>query len=340
MNASQSPDRSQVFQIQITDPDGNQRITPGREQTTIGRQVGNDLVLGDQRVSRRHAVIECDDEACQITDLDSSNGTLLDGQRLPPNVPTPLKPGSALQIGPFELTLMAQPATPEPIPEPAIVEPAEPERDEAEEPSAAPDPQEPVEADLPSEAASAGEAQPPVPPAPPAPPPQATSASLIPPGLSLESRHLINYLPGIYHTSFMRRLLGIFEAILTPIEWQIDNFDLYLDPGTAPVGFLAWMAGWFDVAFDPSWDEGQRRQLLEEAHRIYARRGTKWALSRVLEIYTGEVPTIVDTGEGLEPFTFRVTLPFSAARSEREMIERLIDAHKPAYTLYELEFAR
>jgi phage tail-like protein len=136
----------------------------------------------------------------------------------------------------------------------------------------------------------------------------------------------------------MRRFLGIFEAILTPIEWQIDNFDLYLDPGTAPVGFLPWLASWFDVAFDPSWDEVQRRQLLREAHRIYARRGTKWALSRVLEIYTGKTPTIVDADEDLAPFTFKVTLPFSAARSERAMVERLIDVHKPAYALYELEF--
>jgi phage tail-like protein len=162
---------------------------------------------------------------------------------------------------------------------------------------------------------------------------------MIPPGLERDSQRLITYLPGIYHTAFMRRFLGIFEAILTPIEWQIDNFDLFLDPGAAPAGFLPWLASWFDVAFDPSWDEVQRRQLLREAHQIYARRGTKWALSRVLEIYTGESPTIVDVDEDLAPFSFKVVLPHAAARRERAMIERLIDAHKPAYTLYTLEFA-
>ncbi|MCD6285364.1 MAG: phage tail protein I, partial [Anaerolineae bacterium] len=183
---------------------------------------------------------------------------------------------------------------------------------------------------------------PPTPPRSLAPPPPAvpkgTPPGTTPPGLTLESHRLINYLPGIYHTDFMARFLGIFEAILTPIEWNIDNFDLYLNPATAPRDFIPWLASWFDIAFDPSWTEAQQRRLLKEAATIYARRGTRWALSRVLEIYTGETPTIDDTGSDLEPFTFKVILPAATARLEREMIERLIDIHKPAHTLYTLEF--
>jgi phage tail-like protein len=152
------------------------------------------------------------------------------------------------------------------------------------------------------------------------------------------SRRLLSYLPGIYHTEFMSRFLGIFEATLTPIEWTIGNFDLFLDPGTAPSGFLTWLAGWFDLALDPSWSDTQRRQLLREAHAIYARRGTRWSLSRVLEIYTGDAPQVDDTDPSLEPFTFKVTLPHRAAKVGRELIEHLIDAHKPAHTTYTLEF--
>jgi P2-related tail formation protein len=78
---------------------------------------------------------------------------------------------------------------------------------------------------------------------------------------------------------------------------------------------------------------------LREAHAIYARRGTRWALSRVIEIYTGQVPLIDDTDTSLEPFTFRVTLPPNAAHADSKLIVPLINAHKPAHTTYLLEFA-
>ncbi len=313
---------SQMFQLQITDADGNRRVIPLPATTSIGRQVGNDLLLDDQRISRRHVKIECSDEACHITDLGSSNGTTVDEERLHPNVPVQLKPGSVVRIGSFELVLRSVPA-----PEPDAVQAAVA--------AAAADAVPPID-----------EGEPPTPPPPSAPPPPSkpegvpggVPPGMIPPGLTLESRRLINYLPGIYHTEFMARFLGIFEAILTPIEWNIDNFDLYLNPATAPRDYIPWLANWFDIVFDPSWTEAQQRLLLEEAHSIYARRGTRRALSRVLEIYTGHAPTIIDTDPDLEPFTFKVILPAVAARLEREMIERLIDAHKPAHTLYTLEF--
>ncbi len=314
---------SQIFQLQITDADGNQRVIPLPATTSIGRQVGNDLLLDDQRISRRHAKIECSDEACHITDLGSSNGTVVDEERLRPNVPVQLKPGSVVRVGSFQLLLRSVPAPESDVVQAVSLQPAA---------GAVADAVPPVAAEVP----------PPTPPRPSAPPPPTapggTLQGMIPPGLTLESSRLINYLPGIYHTEFMARFLGIFEAILTPIEWNIDNFDLYLDPATAPRDFIPWLASWFDIAFDPSWTEAQRRHLLKEAHSIYARRGTRWALSRVLEIYTGQMPTIIDTDPDLEPFTFKVNLPAVAARLEREMIERLIDAHKPAHTLYTLEF--
>jgi phage tail-like protein len=136
----------------------------------------------------------------------------------------------------------------------------------------------------------------------------------------------------------MARFLGVFESIATPIEWTADNFDLFLHPGTAPIGFLSWLANWFEMTFDPTWSEAQRRAFLTEAHQIYARRGTRWALSRVLEIYTGQTPEIVDQGDDLQPFAFIVRLPLPADGLKRELVERIIDANKPAPTTYTLEF--
>ena len=313
------------FLVSITDPQGNETRHSLGARTTLGRQPGNDIELTDQRVSRQHASIECRDDGCILTDLDSSNGTYLDAEKLPPQAPIPLKPGAEVSIGPFSLRLIAIPVEAEaPVvreaPQPAPPEPADVPEDA------------PVEE--PSSAASGGQAEPP--PAPPAP----ADAPIpdLPPGLAMRSRQLLQYLPSIYHTDFMARFLGLFEAILMPIEWEITHFDMFLSPGTAPDDFLPWLANWFDLAFDDSWTEAQRRTLLAEAHRIYARRGTHWALSRVLEIYTGHKPTVIDTGAELEPFTFRVILP-RTTHTHRSLIERLINAHKPAHTTYTLEFS-
>ena len=123
-----------------------------------------------------------------------------------------------------------------------------------------------------------------------------------------------------------------------PAEWNINNFDLYLDPQTAPEDFLPWLANWFSISFDPSWSIEQRRTLLSEAHQIYAKRGTRWALSRVLEIYTGTQPEIEDLQEGEDPFTFSVKLPIPEKDVDRDLVEAIIDVSKPAHTNYKLQF--
>lgn len=47
---------------------------------TIGREEGNALRLNDERVSRFHAKIQADDGDIILTDLDSTNGTRVNGQ--------------------------------------------------------------------------------------------------------------------------------------------------------------------------------------------------------------------------------------------------------------------
>jgi phage tail-like protein len=140
----------------------------------------------------------------------------------------------------------------------------------------------------------------------------------------------------MYYSDFLARFLGIFEAILTPIEWNVDNYDLYLSPGTAPLDYLTWLAKWFKVTFDASWTESQRRTFLAEAHQIYAGRGTKRVMSRILEIYLGIVPQIVEPED--QPHLFSVVLRIpSDQQVDRAAIERLIEANKPAHTNYTLE---
>ena len=70
---------------------------------SLGRATGNQVVLVDERVSRRHATIHAqEDQEFLLVDLGSRNGTYLNGRRV--NLPTRLRDGDKLQIGPFTLT--------------------------------------------------------------------------------------------------------------------------------------------------------------------------------------------------------------------------------------------
>jgi VWFA-related protein len=60
----------------------------------------NDLRLDeDSSVSRRHATIIYENATFCVVDENSSNGTGVDGKRIPPKTPTPLQDGSRIMIG-------------------------------------------------------------------------------------------------------------------------------------------------------------------------------------------------------------------------------------------------
>lgn len=65
----------------------------------IGRAAGNDVVIPDDSVSATHARLEFEAGAWRITDLESTNGTYVEGVRLAPEVPTPLAYGASVRFG-------------------------------------------------------------------------------------------------------------------------------------------------------------------------------------------------------------------------------------------------
>lgn len=69
----------------------------GREAVVIGRQSGCDLVLDDAEASRRHARVVPTGDGHAVEDLDSTNGTLVNGSRI--GVMTRLAHGDRLEIG-------------------------------------------------------------------------------------------------------------------------------------------------------------------------------------------------------------------------------------------------
>ncbi len=77
------------------------RIELGRAPLTIGRTEQNGLVLPSPDVSRSHCIVAIEDGAAVVTDLGSTNGTIVDGMRTAG--PMRLAPGSRLRLGPFTL---------------------------------------------------------------------------------------------------------------------------------------------------------------------------------------------------------------------------------------------
>jgi ABC transport system ATP-binding/permease protein len=82
------------------------RIAVGPDGLAIGRAADNDLALGGERVSRRHARIEERDGACWIVDLGSRHGTTVNGEPVGAE-PRRLTSGDAIEVGDELLRFLA-----------------------------------------------------------------------------------------------------------------------------------------------------------------------------------------------------------------------------------------
>lgn len=79
------------------------RIELDNTPVTIGRHSSNRLVLDDQAASRAHAVIEYSKGAYHVRDLNSSNGTYLNGRKVSA---AELKSGDQISIGAVRIKLL------------------------------------------------------------------------------------------------------------------------------------------------------------------------------------------------------------------------------------------
>jgi DNA-binding NtrC family response regulator len=80
--------------------DAGKEMVIQKPHVSIGTVKENDLVLTDPTVSRRHAIIEERPNGYVLRDLDSTNGTFLDGVRVREGYPAP---GSIIRLGQTEL---------------------------------------------------------------------------------------------------------------------------------------------------------------------------------------------------------------------------------------------
>ena len=88
------------FALVMVKPDGSMREFPfERDQVLIGRDAEAKLQIPLAAVSRRHCIIEVEDDELVAKDLGSSNGTYINGERLRSKETRELSPGDLLTVG-------------------------------------------------------------------------------------------------------------------------------------------------------------------------------------------------------------------------------------------------
>ena len=76
---------------------GERRYVVSPQGLRIGRSPPADIILSDRQVSRSHCMVELDGGNLKITDLQSTNGTFVDGKRVERCASLPV--GSVLSVG-------------------------------------------------------------------------------------------------------------------------------------------------------------------------------------------------------------------------------------------------
>jgi two-component system, NtrC family, response regulator AtoC len=89
----------------VMSPTGTGSVpVPAQGTLVLGRAVECDVRIEDTKLSRRHAELRCG-ATIALVDLGSRNGSYVRSERVPPNVPVPLRVGDAIAIGSTLLTL-------------------------------------------------------------------------------------------------------------------------------------------------------------------------------------------------------------------------------------------
>ena len=82
--------------VAIHGPLSGQTIYLDEPVISIGRQLSNDIILDDPHVSRNHCLVRSEGEHYVIEDLNSANGTYVNGERV---TESPLTEGSLIKVG-------------------------------------------------------------------------------------------------------------------------------------------------------------------------------------------------------------------------------------------------
>ena len=86
------------IRLRMIDGENGEKVWESSTRLRIGRQESLEIVLDDSSVSRRHAEVRLGDDGWFVRDLESTNGTYVNGVRLGPGE-HPLRPRDIVQFG-------------------------------------------------------------------------------------------------------------------------------------------------------------------------------------------------------------------------------------------------
>ncbi|MSP91577.1 MAG: hypothetical protein EXR79_07215 [Myxococcales bacterium] len=187
--------------------------------------------------------------------------------------------------------------------------------------------------------------------------------------LSVARQSWVRFLPQLYQNTsdganhLAHEYLCIFQQLHDRIAERIDRIPELFQPLDTPPEFLTWLGSWIALQLEADWSEEKQRRWLRHAPMLYSIRGTKAALHALLEMYTGVRPDILENQWPFEPFRvgvsseigvtstilpplnhahcFVVELPLAPTSLPDDQIvriHRIIQAEKPAHTMYFLTF--
>lgn len=175
----------------------------------------------------------------------------------------------------------------------------------------------------------------------------------------MRRNEIARFLPGVYQLALhpidtsglgqdtlLAAALDAMEELQDPCEQKLNQLDSYIDPRRAPDEFVSYLAGWVDLDWltggRVTTGPGRLRELVARAMALSRWRGTAHGLTEFLVTATGsagfhidDAPT--DESGAARPFHLRITAP-EAMRPHAAMIERILDAEKPASVTYEVSY--
>jgi phage tail-like protein len=117
----------------------------------------------------------------------------------------------------------------------------------------------------------------------------------------------LQYLPAVFRADpvsadFLARYLSIFDTLRDQTSSLVSGMFHYFDPMGTPASprnrsgpdFLSWLASWLGLALQSNWPVEKRRVLVQQAHTLFAMRGTPGGLKLAIQLYTGTAPRILE----------------------------------------------
>ena len=117
-------------------------------------------------------------------------------------------------------------------------------------------------------------------------------------------RTYLRYLPALFREDrrgelFLEQFLSTFETANTGIEEEIERLAGLFDPEGVPNEYLSWLGEWLAIETGEDWPEPARREFLDRAPELFAKRGTRAGIADYVGLYLDHV-TAPDTGWILE----------------------------------------